>query len=130
MIGIVIVAHGGLAREFLAATEHIIGKPNGICAIGIEAVHDRAAVEQEICDAADAVDTGDGVVVVVDLHGGSPCNLALKAVRPEKRRIVFGVNLPLLVQLAKHRDEPVADAVRIAIDAGKKYIFAKNISSE
>ncbi len=130
MIGIVIVGHGGLAREFLAATEHIIGKPAGICAIGIEAVHDRTVVEQEICDAADAVDTGDGVIVLVDLHGGSPCNLALKAVRQENRRIVFGINLPLLVQLAKHRNEPVADAARIAIDAGKKYIFAKNISSE
>lgn len=130
MIGIVIVAHGGLAREFLAATEHIIGKPTGMRAVGIEAVHDRGVVEQEICDAADAVDTGDGVVVVVDLHGGTPCNLALRAVRPENRRIVFGINLPLIVQLAKHRDEPVADAVRIAIDAGKKYIYAKNISPE
>lgn len=130
MIGIVIVGHGGLAREFLAAIEHIVGKPAGVCAIGIDAVHDRDSVEQEICDAANEVDTGDGVVVVVDLHGGSPCNLALKAVRPANRRIIFGINLPLLVQLAKHRDEPVADAVRIAIDAGKKYIFAKNISIE
>lgn len=130
MIGIVIVGHGGLAREFLAATEHIIGTPSGIRAVGIDAVHDRAEVEQEICDAANAVDTGDGVVVLVDLHGGSPCNLALRAVRPKNRRIVFGINLPLLIQLAKHRDESVPDAVRIALDAGKKYIYAKNISPE
>lgn len=130
MIGIVIVAHGGLAREFLAATEHIIGKQSGIWAISIEAVHDRKAMEDEICAAANEVDTGDGVVVLVDLHGGSPCNLSLRAVRPENRRIIFGVNLPLLVQLAKHRDLPVADAVRVAVDTGTKYIYAKNISSE
>lgn len=83
-----------------------------------------------ICAAADDVDVGDGVVVLVDLHGGSPCNLSLKAVRAEKRRIIFGINLPLIVQLAKHRDLPVADAVRMAVDTGTKYIYAKNISSE
>lgn len=130
LIGIVIVAHGGLAEEFLAATEHIIGKQPGIQAVSIAAVHDRPEVEKVICAAADEVDVGDGVVVLVDLHGGSPCNLSLKAVRAEKRRIIFGINLPLIVQLAKHRDLPVADAVRMAVDTGTKYIYAKNISSE
>jgi mannose PTS system EIIA component len=130
LIGIVIVAHGGLAREFLAATEHILGKQSGMKAIAIEAVHDRKAIEEEILAAANEVDTGDGVVVLVDLHGGSPCNLSLRAVRPDNRRIIFGVNLPLLVQLAKNRDLPVAEAVRMAVDTGTKYIYAKNVSPE
>ena len=79
MIGIVIVAHGGLAREYLAAVEHVVGPQSGIRAIAIEEDHDRAAKQAEICAAADAVDAGMGVVVVTDLFGGSPSNLSLMA---------------------------------------------------
>lgn len=129
MIGIVIVAHGGLAREYLAAVEHVVGKQPGIVAISIEADHDRKAKEIEICQAADQVDTGDGVVVVTDIFGGSPSNLSLMACRPENRRIMYGANLPMLIKLAKSRDKPVSDAVRAALEAGKKYIDSQNVSA-
>lgn len=122
MIGIVIVAHGGLAREYLAAVEHVVGKQTGIRAISIEEDHDRAAKQAEICAAADAVDEGGGVVVVTDMFGGSPSNLSLMACMPEDRQILYGANLPMLVKLAKTRQLPVADAVAGALDAGRKYI--------
>ncbi len=79
MIGIVIVAHGGLAREYLSAVEHVVGKQDGMRAIAIEDDHDRALKQAEISAAADAVDTGAGVVVVTDMFGGSPSNLSLPA---------------------------------------------------
>ena len=129
MIGIVIVAHGGLAQEYLAAIEHVVGSQNGVRAIAIRADHDRAAKETEICMAADAVDMGDGVVMVTDLIGGSPSNLSLMACRPEDRRILYGANLPMLIKLAKSRHLPVADAVRAALEAGKKYIDSHNVSA-
>ncbi|MEL6621003.1 MAG: PTS fructose transporter subunit IIA, partial [Pseudomonadota bacterium] len=86
--------------------------------------------EAEICEAADAVDAGDGVVVVTDLFGGSPSNLSLLACRPENRRILYGANLPMLIKLAKSRTLSVTDAVRVALDAGKKYIDSQNITSD
>ena len=128
MIGIVIVAHGGLAREYLAAIEHVVGEQTGMKAVAIEPDHDRDAKQKEICAAADEVDLGDGVVVVTDLFGGSPSNLSLLACRPDNRRILYGANLPMLIKLAKSRQLPVAEAVRSAMDAGKKYINAQNIS--
>ena len=79
MIGIVIVAHGGLAREYLRAIEHVVGTQTGILAISMEDDSDRAQKQAEICAAADAVDTGDGVLIVTDLFGGSPSHLSLKA---------------------------------------------------
>ena len=72
LIGIVIVAHGGLAREYLSAVEHVVGRQDGVRAISIEDDHDRSAKQAEICDAADAVDMGQGVVLVTDMFGGSP----------------------------------------------------------
>ncbi len=128
MIGIVIVAHGGLAPEYLAAIEHVVGPQPGIRAISIEADHDRCAKQAEICAAADEVDTGTGVVVVTDMFGGSPSNLSLKACRPKGRRIVYGANLPLLIKLAKSRDKPLSEAVRHSLDAGRKYLDSQNIS--
>lgn len=128
MIGIVIVAHGQLAREYLAAIEHVVGHQDGIRAIGIEANHDRARKQREICEAADAVDTGNGVVMVTDLWGGSPSNLSLMACQPTNRRMLYGANLPMLIKLAKSRDKPVAEAVCAAMEAGKKYIDSQNIS--
>lgn len=130
MIGIVIVAHGGLAREYLAAVEHVVGKQKGILAISIEADHDRAQKQQEIMEAADAVDTGTGVVVVTDMFGGSPSNLSLRACTPDDRRILYGANLPMLIKLAKSRHLPIGDAVRNALEAGRKYIDSQNISTD
>ncbi len=122
MIGIVIVAHGGLAREYLAAVEHVVGTQNGVRAIAIEPDHDRTKKQSEICAAADSVDTGDGVVVVTDMFGGSPSNLSLPACAPEDRKIIYGANLPMLVKLAKSRHLSVPDAVSCALNAGRKYI--------
>lgn len=122
MIGIVIVAHGGLAREYLAAMEHVVGKQGGVSAIAIAPDDNRRRKETEICDAANAVDTGEGVVVVTDMFGGSPSNLSLQACRPSNRKILYGANLPMLVKLAKSRDLPVDDAVSMALAAGRKYI--------
>ena len=130
LIGIVIVAHGGLAAEYLRAIEHVVGDQTGIRAISIEGDHDRAAKQAEICAAADAVDRGQGVVIVTDLFGGSPSNLSLKACLPDDRRILFGANLPMLIKLAKSRDKPLADAVRAALDAGRKYIDSHNVSAQ
>ncbi len=122
MIGIVIVAHGGLAREYLAAVEHVVGRQAGVIAIPIEPDHDRATKQDEICAAADGVDTGDGVVVVTDMFGGSPSNLSLRACRLKDRKIVYGANLPMLIKLAKSRDKPLDVAVGAALSAGRKYI--------
>ncbi len=122
LIGIVIVAHGGLAAEYLSAVEHVVGKQTGIHAIAIAPDDDRSHKQDEICDAADSVDTGDGVVIVTDLFGGSPSNLSLRACRLQNRRILYGANLPMLVKLAKSRNKSVIDAVNAALDAGRKYI--------
>ncbi|PHQ86591.1 MAG: PTS fructose transporter subunit IIA [Thalassobium sp.] len=127
MIGIVIVAHGGLAMEYLAAVEHVVGKQSGIIAIAIQPDDDRAAKQNEICDAADAVEVGDGVVIVTDMFGGSPSNLSLRACSPENRRILYGANLPMLVKLAKSRNKSVPDAVAAALDAGRKYIDSHSV---
>ena len=130
MIGIVIVAHGGLAKEYLAAVEHVVGAQPGVRAISILADHDRKAKEQEICVAANAVDEGDGVVLVTDLYGGSPSNLSLMACRAQDRRILSGANLPMLIKLAKSRNKSIPDAVRAAMAAGKKYIDSHDVSPE
>ncbi|WP_417726977.1 PTS sugar transporter subunit IIA [Roseovarius sp.] len=130
MIGIVIVAHGGLASEYLKAVEHVVGAQTGILAISIESDHDRAAKQTEICAAADAVDTGGGVVLVTDIFGGSPSNLSLRACRPNDRRILYGANLPMLIKLAKSRHMALPDAVRAALEAGRKYIDSHNVSEE
>jgi PTS system mannose-specific IIA component len=130
LIGIVIVAHGGLAHEYLAAIEHVMGPQRAIRAVAIEPEHDRAAKQAEISAAADAVDQGDGVVVVTDMFGGSPSNLSLRACAAANRRILYGANLPLLIKLAKSRDKPVAEAVRSALEAGRKYIDSQSVSTD
>ena len=122
MIGIVIVAHGGLAREYLAAVEHVVGPQSGMVAISIEPDHDRRLKQDEIAQAANSVDTGNGVIVVTDMFGGSPSNLALPACSAENRKILYGANLPMLIKLAKSRRMSVPDAVSTALAAGRKYI--------
>ncbi|UYV36274.1 PTS fructose transporter subunit IIA [Rhodobacteraceae bacterium D3-12] len=130
MIGIVIVAHGGLAQEYLSAMEHVVGVQKGVRSVAISADCDRGVKQSEICGAADNVDQGDGVVMVVDMFGGSPSNLSLQACAKEKRRILYGANLPMLIKLAKSRHLNVADAVRLAKEAGRRYIDSQNISAE
>ncbi|MDG0989387.1 MAG: PTS fructose transporter subunit IIA [Yoonia sp.] len=127
MIGIVIVAHGGLAGEYLSAVEHVVGQQSGMLSIAIAPEDDRALKQDEICKAADAVDTGAGVVIVTDMFGGSPSNLSLRACSPENRRILYGANLPMLIKLAKSRKMAVPDAVDAALDAAHKYINSHSV---
>lgn len=127
-LGIVIVAHGGLAREYLAAVEHVVGEQPGIRAITILPEEDRGAKQSEICAAADAVDVGNGVVIVTDMFGGSPSNLSLRACRCADRQIMYGANLPMLIKLAKSRHKPIGDAVEAAIEAAHKYINAQVVA--
>src|SRR6056297_3684841 len=103
-----------------------MGKQCGIAAISIEPDHDRSAKQEEICAAADRVDSGGGVVVVTDIFGGSPSNLSLRACAPDNRRILYGANLPMLIKLAKSRHRSVPDAVEAAIAAAHKYINSHN----
>mmetsp|Transcript_23927 Transcript_23927/g.43529 ORF Transcript_23927/g.43529 Transcript_23927/m.43529 type:complete len:112 (-) Transcript_23927:2220-2555(-) len=109
--------------------EHVVGAQNGVSAITIEPDHDRGQKQREICSAADAVDQGDGVVVVTDMFGGSPSNLSLRACAPANRRILYGANLPMLIKLAKSRHLDVSDAVKAALEAGRKYIDSQNIQT-
>ena len=129
VIGIVIVAHGGLAREYLSAVEHIVGRQGGMRAISIEDGHDRAVKQAEICAAADAVDVGAGVVVVTDMFGGSPSNLSLRACVAPDRRILYGANLPMLIKLAKSRRLGVDEAVASALESGRKYIDSLDLGA-
>lgn len=122
-----IVAHGNLAREYRAAMEHVVGKQTGVVAISIAAEENRADKQAEICDAADDVDEGNGVIIVTDMFGGSPSNLSLRACSPENRRILYGANLPMLIKLAKSRHKTVPDAVAAAIDAAHKYINCHSV---
>jgi mannose PTS system EIIA component len=127
LIGIVIVAHGGLAGEYLSAVEHVVGVQKGMRSIAIGPEDDRAAKQAEICDAADAVDLGHGVVIVTDMFGGSPSNLSLRACSPQNRRILYGANLPMLIKLAKSRHLEVPEAVDAALDAAHKYINSHSV---
>ncbi len=122
-----IVAHGGLAGEYLSAVEHVVGAQTGMRSIAIGAEDDRALKQEEICKAADAVDVGHGVVIVTDMFGGSPSNLSLRACSPANRRILYGANLPMLIKLAKSRQMPVVDAVDAALDAAHKYINSHSV---
>ena len=122
MIGIVIVAHGGLAAEYLAAVEHVVGPLDQVRAIAISADYDKARKLREIVEAANAVDTGNGVVVVADMFGSSPSNLSLSACAQQNRKFLYGANLPMLVKLAKSREGSLDSATKAAMAAGRKYI--------
>jgi len=122
VIGIVIVAHGGLAREYLAAMEHVVGKRPGVRAVAIAPDDSRAEKQSEIDAAVAAVDDGSGVVVVTDMFGGTPSNLAMAACTAPRRKVLYGVNLPMLIKLAKARNQPLDVAVACALDAARKYI--------
>lgn len=122
LIGLVIVAHGRLAQALLDATEHVVGAQRGARAIAIEPADDLHAMQVEIAEAVRTVDEGAGVVVVTDMFGGTPSNLAHGALSGPGVEVVYGANLPLLVKLAKMRDRPLAEAVRAALEAGRKYV--------
>ena len=121
-IGIVIVAHGQLAHEYKAAVEHVVGLQPNMVAVSIAAECDRNNKEIEICQVADSVDNGSGVVIATDLFVSSPSNLALKACVNKDRKIVYGMNLPLLIKLSQSKNLSLSSAVDLALSAGRKYI--------
>lgn len=127
MIGLVIVAHGGLARELLAATEHVVGPQMAAIAVSTRPEDDLAVKRAEIDEAVVAVDRGEGVAVVTDMFGGTPCNLAIGCLGRDRVEVIYGANLPMLVKLAKLRDKPLEEAVKAALEAGRKYIDAASL---
>ncbi|MEL7464964.1 MAG: PTS fructose transporter subunit IIA [Pseudomonadota bacterium] len=124
MFGIVVVAHGRLAEELLAATAHVVGDQDATAAVSIAPQEDLVAKQAEVRAAVAAVDRGDGVVLVTDMFGGTPSNLAIGCMDADGVEVVYGANLPMLVKLAKMRDRPIGEAVGCAIEAGRKYIDA------
>ncbi len=123
MIGIVVVSHGKLAQDFISAAEHVVGKQTHIKAICIEPDDDVEKRRMDIIEAAKEVDTGGGVVILTDMFGGTPSNLAISIMGTVPVEVIAGVNLPLLVKLASIRSTvPLNEAIMMAQEAGRKYI--------
>lgn len=122
MIGFVIVAHGDLATALLAAVEHVVGPQPNARAVAIQPHDDLTARQGEIDSAVAEVDSGAGVVIVTDMFGGTPSNLAMGAMIRSDIEVIYGANLPLLVKLAKFRARPLGEAIAAALAAGRKYI--------
>lgn len=122
MIGLILVTHGNLAKEFLAATEHVVGPQERVAAICIDADEDMEVRRKDIEAAIEACDEGQGVIMLTDMFGGTPSNLAISLLRPNVE-VIAGVNLPMLIKLASVRKTmKVAAAVEAAQEAGRKYI--------
>ena len=122
MIGLVIVTHCGLALEFRSALEHVVGPQAQLETVSIGPDDDAAVRRGQIVDAIHRTDTGDGVIVLTDMFGGTPSNLAISIMEHARIEVLAGVNLPMLVKLASVRNRPITEAVRMAQEAGRKYI--------
>jgi PTS system mannose-specific IIA component len=123
MIGLVIVTHCGLALEFRSALEHVVGPQSQLETVSIGPDDDAAVRRGQIVDAIHRTDTGEGVIVLTDMFGGTPSNLAISAMDEANVEVIAGINLPILVKLASVRSEmPLAEAVTSAREAGRKYI--------
>jgi mannose PTS system EIIA component len=123
VIGLVIVTHGGLAREFRSALEHVVGPQKQLETVQIGPEDDMTLRRGEILSAIAKVQSGDGVIVLTDMFGGTPSNLAISVMDEAKVEVIAGINLPILVKLAALRNEVgLADAIIQARDAGRKYI--------
>ena len=128
MIGMVLVTHGRLAAEFIAALEHVVGPQTNIAAVCIGPEDDMERRRQDILRAIAEVDAGNGVVLLTDMFGGTPSNLAISVMDKAKVEVIAGINLPMLIKLASLREsESLAAAVRGAQEAGRKYI---NVASQ
>jgi len=128
MIGIVVVTHGRLAEEFIHATEHVVGPQKNLKAVCIGPEDDMEQRRQDILAAVAEVDAGKGVIVLTDMFGGTPSNLAISIMDQAKVEVIAGVNLPMLIKLASVRQNgSIATAVAAAQDAGRKYI---NVASK
>ncbi len=123
MIGLVLVTHGNLAREFIVAMEHVVGSQDHIAAICIGPNDDMEDRRADIAKAVEEVECDNGVIILTDLFGGTPSNLSISLMQPDKVEVIAGMNLPMLIRLAGARQSmSVADAVSAAREAGTKYI--------
>ena len=123
MIGLVLVTHGRLAIEFRSALEHVVGPQKQIEPVTIGPDDDVEQARRDIIEAVKRVDTGDGVVILTDMFGGTPSNLAISCMSRPKVEVLAGINLPMLVKLAKVREErSLPDAIAMAQEAGRKYV--------
>ena len=127
MLGIVLVSHGNLSKEMLKVAEHVVGPQTGIECVSIFTEDDVEQKRHEILERTSAVDTGDGVVIVTDMFGGTPSNLAISIMEERNIEVISGMNIPMLVKLMRERNESIPDAVISAQEAGRKYI---NIASQ
>jgi PTS system mannose-specific IIA component len=123
MIGLVLVTHGRLAVEFRAALEHVVGPQSQIETVTIQPTDNVEQSRRDIIEAVQRVDTGDGVAILTDMFGGTPSNLAISVMSRPNVEVLAGINLPMLVKLAKIRSEcPLAESVAAAQESGRKYI--------
>ena len=127
MIGIVVVTHGNIADEMIKAMEHIVGTQEHVAGVSMSTCDDMEIKRQEIADKVKETNSGDGVVIVTDMFGGTPSNLAISVMENAPVEVIAGLNLPLLVKLTRERHKPLKEAVAEAAEAGRKYI---NIASE
>ncbi|KLI63254.1 PTS sugar transporter subunit IIA [Aurantiacibacter marinus] len=123
MIGIILVTHGRLAEEFVAAMEHVVGTQEDVATICIGPHDDMEQRRADIADAIARVDSGSGAIMLTDLFGGTPSNLAISLLQPGKTEVIAGINLPMLIRLAGARkDMPLTKAAEAAREAGRTYI--------
>ena len=123
MIGLVLVTHGGLAAELIAAMEHVVGPQTYVKGVCIGPDDDMDARRKEILEAAKSVNLGDGVILLTDMFGGTPSNLAISVMEQTHAEVIAGLNLPMLIKLASVRGRETLEAcVAHAQDAGRKYI--------
>ena len=128
LIGLVLVTHGRLAEEFLAAMEHVVGPQQGVRVVSIGPDDDMEQRRQDIQDAVAAVDAGAGVMLFTDMFGGTPSNLSISIMDTANVEVIAGVNLPMLIKFAELRSGGnLSDAVSEVREAGRKYI---NVASE
>jgi PTS system mannose-specific IIA component len=127
MIGLVLVTHGALADEFKLAMEHVVGPQENIATVAIGPEDNAETRRDDILQAIDRVDGGGGVIILTDMFGGTPSNLAISVMQNRKVEVIAGVNLPMLVKLGRIRNEmSIEEAVALAQEAGKKYITVAN----
>jgi len=123
MIGLILVTHGRLAEEFILAMQHVVGRQEALATVCIGPNDDMEARRAEIGAAVRTVDSGQGVIILTDLFGGTPSNLAISLLEKGKVEVIAGINLPMLIRLAKARNcMDLLQAVRTARDAGRNYI--------
>ncbi len=123
MIGLVLVTHGGLAKEFRVAVEHVVGTQKQLATISIGPDDDMEKRRQDIVDAISEVDSGAGVVLLTDMFGGTPSNLAISLLEKNRVEVIAGINLPMLIKFASIRStKTLQDAVLEAKEAARKYI--------